>query len=716
VRTIVESIVDSLGSDGTLTVLDACGEPTVASWAAVHRRARRIAAWLASAGFGRGCRVGLLGDTSADLVTAIQGVWLAGGVISVLPPPMREAAPAYLANLVGMNADAGLDLKVVDVPAAHALNTAARVVSLTQLVDESDNTAPMPVVAPDPADLAVLQYTSGSTRSPRGVPVTHANLAANLTAMRQATSDEPARRERMLSWLPLYHDMGLIGFLALPMSLGWTLVLQSPAGFARRPASWLESVTRYRPTASGAPNFAHSLMTRLLTAGVRADLGSLRFLLSGGEPVNAAALAEFTEAARPCHLDPSAIVPAYGLAEAMLAVCFFPPGEGMRVDTIDRALLETQGRAELGLPGHSTRHLVRLGPPVPGTSLRIVDERTGLPAPDRRVGHIEVRGPSVVGHYQGQPPPRPGSWFRTGDLGYLVDGELVVCGRAKDVLFAAGRNVFPQDVESAAADLPAVRRGAVAAFGIAGARGDRVVVAVESETTDPEARQRDVDTIGRGQVQFEPAEGAQLSRAGAMFLRQSRPAGPPSGSVTATSWSPGQSRTVRTPPGQPRMGWTQCRAPNTRKGESMFKLLKRLAATALLVVSFLVATAATPAAAELPVGTAAAAALPRGCGYWPNTSFTAFKLCIELYASGPYINAKGTEASIRQAYVTFFIEECDGNRQHCSVRATWFGDGYPNHRLDVRAFKGHVYHTCGSYQDGIWEFIAVCSPWVELPT
>jgi fatty-acyl-CoA synthase len=514
--TVVDAITEHNGSDAALTVVGAGGDTVTVPWAQIHDQARRMAAVLADAGLGRGCRVGLLGDTGVELICALQGVWLAGGAITVLPLSTRADQPGYLEAVLAVIADAGLDLVIIDDLMAQvtaplrAAGTA--VMALGTLIRAANARSATTPVRLDPADLAILQYTSGSTRVPRGVPVTHAHLAANLAAIEIATSDGSTEPKRMLSWLPLYHDMGLIGFLALPMSLGWPLVLQSPICFLTRPASWLQAIERHRPIASAAPNFAYRLMTRLLRAGLRADLSSLEFLLSGGEPVDPAAMAEFTAAARPCGLNPLAIVPAYGLAEATLAVSFSPRERGLLVDAVDPTLLETEGVAEPARPGHPARQLVRLGPPVSGTSVRIVDRTTGHEVGERRVGHIEIRGPAVVGHYHGEPPPTTAdAWLRTGDLGYLTGGELVVCGREKDMLIVAGRNVFPHDVECVAAEVPGVRIGRVAAFGIAGGAGDRLVVALESRDADPEPLRRSVSVAVANEIGLTPAEVVVLS-------------------------------------------------------------------------------------------------------------------------------------------------------------------------------------------------------------
>jgi len=481
-RTIVDAIRAGARSDGRLTVLGPDGAVAASlPWSTVNERAGRMAAALAARKIGRGCRVGLLADTSLDLVIAVQAVWLAGAAVTVLPPPARGGG-----NLRAIVADARPDLIVTTYHEAMGPPT----MTLSELAAAADaSPSPRAPDGPEPGDLAVLQYSSGSTRSPRGIPVTHGHLAANVAAIRAATDHETLHPGPAFSWLPLYHDMGLIGFLTVPMSCGCSLVLQSPAAFARRPAGWLEALSRYRATASGAPNFAYALLTRLLIAGMDVALDSVRFLLTGGEPVDAATMAGFAAAGARHGLDPRAIVPAYGLAESTLAVTFAPPGVGVRVDRVEPDALEYADRA---IPAPNGRPLVKVGAPVPGTDLRVVDTRGGEPVGPRRVGHIEIRGPSVVGHYWGEAAPPHGSWVRTGDLGYLADGELVVCGRAKDVLFAAGRNIFPQDIEAAAAEVPGVRGGGVAAFGVPGQCGDRLVVAVESRGVDPETVRRDV--------------------------------------------------------------------------------------------------------------------------------------------------------------------------------------------------------------------------------
>ncbi len=505
-RTVVDAITAQAGPPATLTDAGLGSRPdTVLSWASLHEQAKRMASVLAAQGIGPGSRVGLLGDTSVELVTVIQAVWLRGAAFTVLPSSSRSTGEANVAHLMAIAADAGFDLLVVDDAMSEVADALGPAVRVSHLCRDAESAPAATPIRPALGDLAVLQYTSGSTQSPRGVPVTHANLAANLDAIEAVLG--PAALDRSaswVSWLPLYHDMGLIGFLCLPMSRGCPLVLQSPIAFALRPASWLELLARHRATSTGAPNFAYGLLAQLLEAGVGADLSSVRFMFSGGEPIAASMMGRFTAAAALHGLDPGAVVAAYGLAESTLAVSFSPIGQGIAVDEVDREALEREGIARKPAVAPAARGLVRLGAAVPGTQIRIVD-RTGSVAAARTVGHIEVCGPSVISGYWGK-TPEPGGWLRTGDLGYLTDEGLVVCGRAKDVLFAAGRNIYPQDVEAAALQVQGVRPGGAAAFGIPADCGDRLVVAVETREPDGAALRKAVAVAVAAQTGMAPAD------------------------------------------------------------------------------------------------------------------------------------------------------------------------------------------------------------------
>ncbi len=498
-RTIVDAICDQDGGPETLSILDADGAVAATrSWSEVHHQARRMATVLIRSGIGPGRRVGVLSDTSLDLVSCLQAIWLTGAAVTVLPPPTRRTN-----TLAAVLVDAQLHAVVADPRALPLLAGGdATVLSLPDVSAAAAGAEAGTPHRPDPADLAILQYSSGSTREPRGVPVTHAHLAANLSAIMFATDHAAHHPSRMLSWLPLYHDLGLIGYLALPMACGCSLLLQSPTAFVRRPVSWLEAMSRHRVTSSAAPNFAYELMTDALAADLDITLDSVKFLLSGGEPIESEMMARFAAVAARYGLDPRAIAPAYGLAESTLGVTFNPPGRGLATDTVDPHRLEHDAVAVSTMDG---RVLVRLGRPVPGTTLRVVDRGTGAPLARRHVGHVEISGASVVGHYWGEPAPAQDAWLPTGDLGYLTeDGELVICGREKDMLNARGRNIFPQDIEAAAAEVPGVRRGRVAAFGVPGRRGDELIVAVESHQSDAGALRRGIRAAILGEFGLAP--------------------------------------------------------------------------------------------------------------------------------------------------------------------------------------------------------------------
>jgi fatty-acyl-CoA synthase len=377
-------------------------------------------------------------------------------------------------------------------------------------------------------DPVILQLTSGTTDSAKTVRISHANLAANLEAIKKATNHE-AVHGRMLSWLPLSHDMGLIGSLLMPLSCGrCEVILSSPAEYLARPAEWMRNISRLRATSTAAPNSAYALASKLLTTGPDLDLSAMRCALFGGEPIDPEVVEEFTVVAARHRFDPGAIVPAYGLAEATVAVTLAPIGRGLRCDTIDADTLTQHGWAEpvhqnqmdrhgksprsdccIGSPGvdgcadadgggrpatsSRTYRLPLLGPPIDGLELQVVDPTTGIRLPDRRVGEVRIRGTSVTTGYHNDPDATAAllgsGWLHTGDLGYLVNGELVIVGRSKDVIIIAGRNIYPDEVERAAARAHGVRPGSVVAFACRRPGllvGEGLAVAVETRSDKPD--------------------------------------------------------------------------------------------------------------------------------------------------------------------------------------------------------------------------------------
>ncbi|MCZ7535523.1 MAG: AMP-binding protein [Acidimicrobiia bacterium] len=343
--------------------------------------------------------------------------------------------------------------------------------------------------AEDPEALAILQYTSGSTSDPKGVMLPHRCVAANLEAVAHAIALDP-EDDVAVSWLPLYHDLGLIGVLALCMHSGTDLVLAAPQDFLASPGRWMEWMSEYGGTCTAGPNFSYVLAARALRRAGDLDLSRFRLGLNGAEPVDPIGIAAFAEAAGVHGFDPAALYPAFGMAESTVAVAFQKPGAGMRIDTVDGRVLETDRyAAACDADQDAARSLVFLGTAVKGLEMRICDPVTAEVMRDREVGELEIRGTSVTPGYYRHPEATAlafhDDWLRSGDLGYLVDGDLVICGRIKDVIILGGRNVHPHDVERAVADIDGVRAGNVIAFGTEGRKGrETLVVVAESKTND----------------------------------------------------------------------------------------------------------------------------------------------------------------------------------------------------------------------------------------
>ncbi|MEW6022963.1 MAG: AMP-binding protein [Pseudomonadota bacterium] len=365
-------------------------------------------------------------------------------------------------------------------------------------VDAAQEALALPL--PNAGALAFLQYTSGSTAQPKGVEITHANIAANVAAIGLAFGFGP--ETVMVSWLPPFHDMGLIGSIAAPLALGFRSVLMAPGAFLRRPALWLETVTRYRATCSGAPNFAWDLCVRRIgpEAAARFDLSCLAVLYNGAEPVRAATLERFLAAFGPHGLRRGALFPCYGMAEATLLVAGGPHGRGPRVLMLDAAALES-GRVRAAAPGDAAaRAVVGCGALAQGVTVAIVDPDSGAPAASDAVGEICIGGPGVSRGYHGQAGTGALSGrqdgVRSGDLGFLHGGELFVTGRRKDVIIVNGRNLYAQDVEELVERaVGTLAPNCCAAFGIEAEEGERLALVVEASRAL--ARSGEVEESGR---------------------------------------------------------------------------------------------------------------------------------------------------------------------------------------------------------------------------
>lgn len=473
---LLSALERGAGSGAEVVVIES-GRARHTDWTGLHRDAGTLAGRLRSRGIGPGRTVGLLAETSVATLTALRAVLLSGAAVTVLPPPPHDD-PASVPRRVGRSlAGSAADLLLVGAPftglagAADALP--CQVVSLSQLATEG---APAPWRPPDVDEhaTAVVQLTSGTTGPPRQVRVSHHNLAANIDAIEATAGGGLGDRPRC-SWLPLHHDMGLVGYAIMPMATGCRLVLRPPADFLADPLCWPRTVSEYGAVSTSSPAFGYALLARLLPAAKGLDLSTLRVALCGAEQIEPAVIEAFCAAALPFGFDPSAMVAGYGLAEATVAVAMSPPGHGLRTDLVDRASLHAGRAAPAGSAGgavdgaagngSATRRLAVIGPPLTGIELAIVDSGTCRAVPERQVGEIRVRGDSVatVTGAAGAVTVDEDGWLRTGDRGYLTGGELVVCGRTKDVLMVAGRTIQPEEVELACAAVPGVRAGCVAA-------------------------------------------------------------------------------------------------------------------------------------------------------------------------------------------------------------------------------------------------------------
>ncbi len=456
------------------------GTERFCSFANIHEEATRRGAHLAAKGLKKGERLAIVIPDGDEFVLSFLGAVYAGVVpVPIYPQLSFKNVDTYHDTVAHIAKASG---------AAMLLTTAAtrpyvdpvvpRVPDQLRLgvqtVDEHAAPAPGALsVRVTPEDLAFLQFTSGSTSRPKGVTVTHANLAANSEAFMIHGLGKDSSFDKGVSWLPLFHDMGLIGFVIGPLFTDIPVVFLPTASFVRAPRIWLDTIHRHRGTITYAPNFAYALVSKRLkekdVAGM--DLSCMRITGCGAEPIQAKTLREFADKLAPAGFKSSSFLPSYGMAEATLAITFVPHGTGVRSDVIDsKALQNREAKAAAASPagGDGTQELVNCGRAFPDHELAIVDA-AGTHLGDRQVGQIITRGPSVTSGYFLEPELTRDAWkdgwLYTGDLGYTVAGEVFICGRLKDIIIIRGRNFYPSDIEWVASELPGVRRGNVVAFG-----------------------------------------------------------------------------------------------------------------------------------------------------------------------------------------------------------------------------------------------------------
>jgi len=457
-----------------------------------------------------GDRVLLLYPAGIDFIVAFFACLAAGLVAVPAAPANRARDAARLAALVSDAAPAfALCAPATQATTAAALERADCALPLLLGVGDA-HPARLPVPRLD--TVAFLQYTSGSTGQPKGVEVTHANIGANVAAIGSAFGFSLGTV--MVSWLPPFHDMGLIGSICAPLALGFRSVLMAPGTFLRRPASWLEAITHYRATCSGGPNFAWDLCLRRVDEAQKArlDLSCLKVLYNGAEPVRAATLDGFLEAFGACGLRREALFPCYGMAEATLLVAGGPRARAPRVLTLDADALERGAVLEAAAGQAGSRALVSCGPAAPGVAVAVVDPARSVLAEEGEVGELWIAGAGVARGYHARPQDsarlfglRIGAapahlagarWLRSGDLGFMHAGELYITGRRKDVIVVNGRKIHAQDVEALAeAACAELAPNCCAAFALDGDGGERLALVVE--VSRALARGGDLDAAAR---------------------------------------------------------------------------------------------------------------------------------------------------------------------------------------------------------------------------
>ena len=501
----------------------------------LYTAAQKCAEELARRGVPAGGRVSLMLPTSRQFFICFAGILLAGAVpVPIYPPFRADRIEEYAERQSAILNNAGVCLLLTFRRAeAVAKLLKPRVKSLLGVVDaekllEAAEKAPPPAPGALPAyisgsrvrkgsDIALLQYTSGSTGDPKGVTLTHANLLANMRVIAKGVQLDQSHVG--ISWLPLYHDMGLIGAWLTLMLHGVPLVVLSPLAFLTRPERWLQAMSKHKATITAAPNFAYELCVRKISdkAMEGVDLSSMRIVMNGAEPVNPETLERFANRFEKYGFRRETMLPVYGLAEASLGVTFPPLNRGPRVERVEREAFTAQGQAVPAAHGdESAIAFVSVGKPFPGHEVVIVDEQ-GNPLPERTEGFLWFRGPSATSGYYENPeatgkllPQGPAQgqgeypWLNSGDRAFQADGEIFITGRSKDIIIKGGRNLYPHEVEELAARAEGIRKGCVVAFGLkdAGSGTEKLVIVAESREQDAGRRAAIVaainDEVSRG--------------------------------------------------------------------------------------------------------------------------------------------------------------------------------------------------------------------------
>ncbi len=552
-RTVVQAIEDAAASTktGYRFVDETNDAEPFFTHAGVERQSARFGGALQALGAKKGDRVALILPDNTDFVFAFLGAIRAGIVpVPIYPPTGLGKLAGYLENTLHIVDKSGAKLCLTSTEIKRMLGSVqAKAPRLEKVVAVETLRAAREELRPVKVDLdddAFLQFTSGSTSRPKGVVLTHGNLAANVRAIMEQGLAARDGVDSGVSWLPLYHDMGLIGFVIAPLYHRNTVTFLPPLLFLKRPVRWLETLTRHRGSISFGPNFAYALCVKRIRESEMEglDLSSWRIAGCGAEPIRAENLRAFADKFRSVGFSDRAFVSCYGMAESTLAIAFSRAGAGVKTDVVLGESLWSKGLAEAAPPPAvtprpaippatpsasaapsvpavdegkgergavvggrdpnnttegpperpSTIEIVQCGPAFDGHEVRafaVDDDDSAHPLGDRQVGELRLRGPSVMrGYFDDDELTRlafPGGWLRTGDLGYLADGNVHICGRSKEVIIVNGRNYYPQDLEWEAGTVPGVRRGNVIAFGTMKPHNDRerVVLVFETAVVDP---------------------------------------------------------------------------------------------------------------------------------------------------------------------------------------------------------------------------------------
>jgi acyl-CoA synthetase (AMP-forming)/AMP-acid ligase II len=501
-RTVVQAIEDAAHSTktGYRFIDEGSDAEPFFTHAGIERASARFGGALQALGLSKGDRVALILPDNADFVFAFLGALRAGIVpVPIYPPTGLGKLAGYLDNTLHIVAKSGAKVLLTSGEIKRMLGTIAaqapdlrQVVAVEGIRSSKEELKPVKVTLDD---TCFFQFTSGSTSRPKGVVLTHANMAANVRAIMQQGLGVRDSIDSGASWLPLYHDMGLIGFVIAPLYHVNTITFLPPLLFLKRPARWLETMSRHKASISFGPNFAYALcVKRIKEAEIEGlDLSNWRVAGCGAEPIRAENLRAFADRFAGIGFSDKAFVCCYGMAESTLAVSFSNVHKGVITDVVDGEALWSRGEA-VSVPAESEKAtpIVQCGEAFPEHDIQVFaldDENSERPLGERQVGELRLRGPSLMTGYFGEPEITrkafAGGWLRTGDIGYLAGGKVHICGRSKEVIIVNGRNYYPQDLEWEASKVEGVRKGNVIAFGTMKPHNDRerVIICYETATT-----------------------------------------------------------------------------------------------------------------------------------------------------------------------------------------------------------------------------------------